>query len=142
MSIHYVLEEDVNGHSESHERSIILEAFPELVDRVYVKSKPSHGHVSTQKYKEILEIINKEYSLVYWVYRYEYPISFFHDEDEEEIENDFYPMPVTKIIESLNSDGIKNPEVILSNIKVKDLGINLYYGEYITYQFIVVPLVN
>ncbi len=139
MSIIYISHDNQTYHeNEDHKKSIIRHHFENLLSRVY--KHPIPRQISQQKMKDLLDIVSKEFSVVIWTQSYEHPASVYDDDQQEDSNNESYDTPVDSILNALQADGVPDAYNTLSNSEFFRFSVNLYYGEFITYYYVVIPL--
>lgn len=141
MGIHYINQADQKpDHCDAYEREIILTVFKDIRAEFYQGATPQEWF-SEDKFKAFCTLVGESHSLIMWATTYEYPLNPMKDEDEEyDIEAESYETPMKDLMEILTSEGVENPMEALKITQYKTHAFNLYYGEYLRYSYVVVPL--
>lgn len=141
MGIHYIQQADQRpSHCDCYEREIILTVFKDIRKEFFKDAKPQDWF-DESKYKEFCTLVGKSFSLIMWANTYEYPMNPMKDEDEEyDIDVETYATPMKELVNIMKEEGIADPMEALKSAQYKSHSFNLYYGEYLRYSYVVVPL--
>lgn len=141
MGIHYIHQEDQKqSHYDGYQREIILTVFKKLRKEFYEKATPQEWF-SEDKYQEFCALVGESHSVIMWATTYEYPLNPMKDEDEEyDIEYESYDTPMKDLLAVLTADGVSDPMAALKVAKYESHAFNMYYGEYLRYSYVVIPL--